>query len=355
MEQNKNISQLREFQLENGIKIQVLPEQIKWGMNMYVQNEFIPGRGGEYQVAANHLIEHCVVHRSDVISRAETRSTFITHDFSFETAKRTEALEKLSSITNLLMTLNFDQQTIEREKRRVFEEMAAYSLKEEQFKFFGGFVKPVSIDEKDVIAEELIGDAGMDMLNRQANYNQSFTAEALNKQARFMYSGKNMTFRIKTPLNMEEFIKFIEESGLKKIPSQYTDAEQIKYQPVKEDIDYRQIPILKEHFEFNLSEKEQDIAKEIVRSIIKNAGNDSGLYWESRQILNEAGRSKFLLDFSITSLNSEKLHSSIQKTLAQKSSMDNQNAMERSVALKIQSQMLPDLTNRLRSRLKEGR
>lgn len=327
------------IELENGMKIEVITNSDKWSGILYASNDFIEGERGQFQSAANHLIEHCLP--GPFKGNAEVRSTFISHQLS-QIDNIKQALMVLNSLGDNLINLSLDPERVESEKRVIFEEWAGQALHENQFKFFGGHFYPVTFDEKDKVIEDVSDDKIYNFMNQQANYTQDFSFQELNQQARFMYGAKNLTLRLETPLKFDSFEEFIQRTRLKDIPAFQSDARQItdnfENRSMNHQVDYRNISPQTLHFNFSVSKEEEKIAADILNNMIKNAQKESGVYWSSRTVNRDENEAHFCFSPQITSQNKAKMLNAIAKFLNQTAFGENSNQQEQEVAKKMSKQ-----------------
>ena len=327
------------IELENGMKIEVVPNSYKWSGTLYASNDFIEGEKGQFQLAANHLIEHCL--SGPFKGNAEVRSTFISHQLS-QIDNIKQASNVLNSLGDNLINLSLEPEKVESEKRVIFEEWAGQALHKNKFRFFGGYFYPVTFDEKDRVIEDVTDDKIYNFMNQQANYTQDFSVRELNQQARFMYGAKNLTLRLETPLEFDTFKEFIRRTRLKDIPKIQSDARQItdnfENRPTNNQVDYRNIKPQTLHFNFSVLKEEEKIAADILNNMIKNAQKESGVYWFLRTINRDENESHFSFVPQITSQNKAKMLNAISKFLNQTAFAENSNQQEQEVAKKMSKQ-----------------
>lgn len=328
--------------LENGMVIEYIPNSPKWAGQLFASNDFIPGEAGVFQGAANHLIEHCL--SGPFSGFAETRSTFISHRLSRMEGDE-EALLVLNLLGNGLTDIKLDSQTIAEQRRCIYEELAGQSQHTSQFKYFGGFFEPVTFDCKDAIIENVNPEKIYDFLNRQADYNNAFTEDELNKQARFMYDPSHLTLRIQTPLDQGAFSEFIKNTSLVEIPSRlseknYSDVQQIQRRDVPAQIDYRKIPV--ETLKYNFQIDGEGNCKDILCQMAKQAKKDAGLYWvKTGHQTNEKG-DDYSFEVRITSQHKQALIDSMVHFLDKYQRGDNINENDKKIAQQIRAQIQGD-------------
>ena len=341
---NTQASDVILLELENGMKIEVLPNSESWDGILYASNEFIEGEAGFFQFAANHLIEHSL--SGPFSGVAETRSTFI----SFKLSKMDnvqQALSMLNSLGKDMSNISLDENTVLEQKRIIFEEWAGQALHTEQFKYFGGSFYPVSFDKKDKIIEDVSHEKIFHFMNKQADYNQDFSLDELNQQARFMFGAKNLTLRIQTPLAIDSFKHFLARTNLAQIPAEHENSAQIKARQVPDNFDYRKIVPEKSVFEFKVPNNEEKEAAFLLNNMLKMAKRESGFYWSSRQVKKEKDEVGFKIDVQITKNNKNKMINSMVQFLNQASSPNNPNEMNRQVARRLSHQLHAQLGQEL--------
>jgi hypothetical protein len=310
---------------------------------LFASNDFIPGEAGLFQGAANHLIEHCLSGPFSGI--AETRSTFISHRLSRMEGDE-EALLVLNLLGNGLTDIKLDSQTIAEQRRCIYEELAGQSQHTSQFKYFGGSFEPVTFDCKDAIIENVNPEKIYDFLNRQADYNNAFTEDELNKQARFMYDPSHLTLRIQTPLDRDAFSEFIKNTSLVEIPSRlseknYSDVQQIQRRDVPAQIDYRKIPV--ETLKYNFQIDGEGNCKDVLCQMAKQAKKDAGLYWVKMGSQTDEKGAGYSFEVRITSQNKDALISSMMRFLDGYHKGDNVSKNDRKIAQQIRAQIQKNL------------
>lgn len=329
--------------LENGMQIEYIPNSPIWDAQLFASNDFIPGEAGLFQGAANHLIEHCLSGPFSGI--AETRSTFISHRLSRIDGKES-ALSVLNDLSKCLTDIKLDSQTIAEQRRCIYEELAGQSQHTSQFKYFGGSFEPVTFDCKDAIIENVNPEKIYDFLNRRADYNNAFTEDELNKQARFMYDPSHLTLRIQTPLDQGAFSEFIKNTSLVEIPSRlseknYSDVQQIQRRDVPAQIDYRKIPV--ETLKYNFQIDGEGNCKDVLCQMAKQAKKDAGLYWvKMGHQTNEKGED-YSFEVRITSQHKDALISSMMRFLDGYHKGDNVSQNDRKIAQQIRAQIQKNL------------
>lgn len=329
--------------LENGMQIEYIPNSPIWDAQLFASNDFIPGEAGLFQGAANHLIEHCLSGPFSGI--AETRSTFISHRLSRIDGKES-ALSVLNDLSKCLVDIKLDSQTIAVQRRCIYEEQAGQSQHTGQFKYFGGFLEPVTFDCKDAIIKDVDPEKIYDFLNRQADYNNAFTEDELNKQARFMYDPSHLTLRIQTPLDRDAFSEFIKSTTLDRIPSglsekKHSDIQQIRMRDIPAQIDYRNVSIetIKCHFQID---GEGD-CKDIFHQMVNQAQKDVGLYWVKMGSQTDEKGAGYSFEVRITSQNKDALISSMMRFLDGYHKGDNVSQNDRKIAQQIRTQIQKNL------------
>ena len=328
----------QEIQLENGLTIHYQPSE-KWDAVLYMQQPFEEGEKGLFNAAANHLIEHCLNGEFD--GRAETRSNMVKFGLN-NFSNSDEALKRLNSLSDSLSDIKLKD--VELEKKRIFEEWAGTAEQSDKFKFWGGMLSPVTVEQWDKIDESIIPERGFSFINRQADYTNAFTAEEIKKHALATYGAENLTLCVNAPVSFEEFKKIIEQSKLSSIPRVNEGGALIAFRDVPSQTHYENMSI--SHLSFNVREKAglKDVYKQVYKKVHHNLGHDEdiALYWAAREA-DKVSAQNTNWNFTITCEKEEKLKRNISETLHFLSSDKNPDSSLRLVSADILSQIKPDL------------
>ena len=328
----------QEIKLENGLTIRYQPSE-KWDAVLYMQQPFEEGEKGLFNAAANHLIEHCLNGEFD--GRSETRSNMVKFGLN-NFSNSDEALERLNSLSDSLSDIKLKD--VELEKKRIFEEWAGTAEQSDKFKFWGGMLSPVTVEQWDKIDDTITPERGYHFINRQADYTNAFTAEEIKKHALATYGAENLTLCVNAPVSFEEFKKIIEQSKLSSIPRVNEGGALIAFRDVPSQTHYENMSI--SHLSFNVREKAglKDVYKQVYKKVHHNLGHDEdiALYWAAREA-DKVSAQNTNWNFTITCEKEEKLKRNISETLHFLSSDKNPDSSLRLVSADILSQIKPDL------------
>ena len=295
--------------LKNGLEIQYNHADT-WSVTLYVKTPFEKGETGLFNVAANHLIEHCLV--AGFSDCAETRSNMVKYDLA-KISNSAEALDRFNLLASNLSKISL--KNISLEKSHIFQEWAGCSEQTDKFKYWGSLISPVSADKWDIVDESITPEKGLSLINRQVDYMNSFEEEGLKKHALATYGAESMLLSASTPLSFEEFKKLIEQSNLSAIPRKHEGGELIPFRNVPEQTKYQNIGI--DHLKLQISKKgkvDEDSYKTVFKTVEKSLIRDPdiALYWDDRK----KDGDKETWSFKITSDKAALLRKKIFKTLA---------------------------------------
>lgn len=279
---------IQEFKLENGLTIRY-QQSDQWDGLAYVRTPFERGEKGLLNIAASHLIEHCIVGPYD--GRTETRQNMVRYglkDFNDKESALSIFNEIAASFSNVELK-NFSL-----EKEHIVQEFCHLATQPDKFRFLGFLTKAVSSENwNDYEDERITAENGYYMLNRQADYTKTFTQDEIKKHALAIYCAENLTLDIKSPLSMEEFQNLIKDSNLERIPTRHFEGELLELRDVPRLTHYDNMKISKLHLNVveNIDNKEayREIFQKISHSLSydKNIAMYSGNAW-----IDGAGKNK---------------------------------------------------------------
>ena len=322
-----------QFKLENGLTVRYQPSE-KWCAFLYMQQPFEEGEKGLFNVAANHLIEHCLNGEFD--GRAETRSNMVRFGLN-EFSNSDEALKRFNCLSDCLSNMEFKD--IGLEKKRIFEEWAGCSEQSEKFKFWGGMLSPVSAEQWDIIDDTITPEKGYHFINRQADYMNDFMDEEIKKHALATYGAENLTLCVSGPVSFDEFKKLIEKSKLSSIPRQHEGGELIEFRDVPSQTHYEDMSISRLSFDVREKAGLKDVYRQVYHDICSDLRKDENiaLYWNMRERKDDGLNTTWKL--TITSEKEDLLKERISETLNRLKSDENSDASFRAVATDISSQL----------------
>ena len=299
-----------------------------------MQQPFEAGEKGLFNVAANHLIEHCLVGEFD--GRTETRSNMVKFGLN-EFSSSDEALKRFNRLSDSLS--NIELKNIGLEKKRIFEEWAGCSEQSEKFKLWGGMLSPVSAEQWDIIDDTITPEKGYHIINRQADYTNDFTDDEIKKHALAIYGAENLTLCVSTPVSFDEFKKIIEQSKLSSIPKAHEGGELIQFRDVPSQTHYEDMSI--SHLSLDVREKDglKDVYRQVYHDICSDLRKDEriALYWDMRERKEDGLNTTWKL--TITSEKEDLLKEKMSETLNRLKSDENSDATLRTVATDISSQL----------------
>ena len=175
------------FRLNNGMTIEFSPAE-KWSGQLFVKTPEKSGEESLYQIAADHLIEHCF---AGGFEDSETRNGYVRHQLPSMTEEK-GSIGALKSLMKTAYALRHPMlENVSAEKEAIVEEWSMCSTAPEKFKFWGGFMHAVTPDKWDMIDETITPEKGMAFINRQADYTRHFTDDELQHHLLATYGAKS--------------------------------------------------------------------------------------------------------------------------------------------------------------------